>query len=700
MKFAYPQDPTRSVSAMRRLDEASDAATQQSNLERQQGLATVGETVPLLFCHRHDFGFEQGINGGVWVSPRLIQLGIEQTSLSMMYLLSQGLVTGLNIEHVHWGYPKLQSVDPDAQFCAAYEEVPDCIDLDYDPGGSLSWTTTVTTSGTSGQGSFVTEDNCTKIAITFDAAIQVSGSGQIAGGYGGERALLVESSGRVRGQFTGSGLWSTSISGYDSGTEQKLVDSRTETRRESWGSSSSKYYYSFTAKHVQASWTQTSEVRYDYAVYKNSDNALITSGQVWVRNGSTSLTIDSLNPDTYRVVFNNEYKQRNKSYSTTTYTEPAPTSSAWSSEWFKRVTSPPRSGFYRHTNPGSETQNIASTVVQTITNTLEFPDLPGGEQQLVGGLSDLTMVGISGDITKLRPVSGPDYFTQLHVFVENGIQVDRLLDDTAGPSGLYPDLVNYLMESTQILQSDQIDKDSLIAAARMNQQYAMYYNGLLQTTNSLAEWMTRTAPYFLLSPRQVNGRYGLAPVTPLDSNYELSREPITPALVIGQDEIVQGSYRRTYISNKDRRPICLVMVYKDQPQEAVGQTVTVEIRYPGSALSGPFEQHDLTEFCCRSEHCIYAARYILAKRRYTTHTCSLAVNRKGKAINPGDIIRVDLNLQTSDGAGIVDQVMYQVESVSEGQMGSVLLELIHFPVDEFGVSMIAKEVHAGEISIS
>jgi hypothetical protein len=249
------------------------------------------------------------------------------------------------------------------------------------------------------------------------------------------------------------------------------------------------------------------------------------------------------------------------------------------------------------------------------------------------------------------------------------------------------------------LQDDQIDKESLVVAAKMNQQYAMYYNGLLQTTNSLAEWMTRTAPYFLLTPRQINGRYGLAPVAPLNGNHELSREPITPVLVVGHDEIVQGSYRRRYISNKDRRPICLVMVYRDQPQEAVGQTVTVEVRYPGSALSGPFEQHDLTEFCCRPEHCIYAARYILAKRRYTTHTCSLSINRKGKAINPGDIIQVNLNLSTSDGAGVTDQIMYQVESVGEGQMGTVLLDLIHFPVDQSGVSMIAKEVHSGAVSV-
>ena len=88
-----------------------------------------------------------------------------------------------------------------------------------------------------------------------------------------------------------------------------------------------------------------------------------------------------------------------------------------------------------HTNPGSETQNITSTVVQTIYNQIDFPDLPGGDQQVVGGLSDLTMMGIRGDITKLRPQDGPDYFIQTHVFLSYGAHVKRL---TMGGTGSSP----------------------------------------------------------------------------------------------------------------------------------------------------------------------------------------------------------------------------------------------------------------------
>ena len=68
-----------------------------------------------------------------------------------------------------------------------------------------------------------------------------------------------------------------------------------------------------------------------------------------------------------------------------------------------------------------------SVVTETIYNELEFPDLPGGDQQIVGGLQDLTMLGIKGNINvAATDGSSPDYFVQSHIFIEDGIEVERL----------------------------------------------------------------------------------------------------------------------------------------------------------------------------------------------------------------------------------------------------------------------------------
>ena len=43
----------------------------------------------------------------------------------------------------------------------------------------------------------------------------------------------------------------------------------------------------------------------------------------------------------------------------------------------------------------------------------------------------------------------------------------------------------------------------------------------MQLTSSFSEFVTRTAPYFLMTPRQVDGKYGLSPVVPVDSDEQI-----------------------------------------------------------------------------------------------------------------------------------------------------------------------------------
>ena len=86
-----------------------------------------------------------------------------------------------------------------------------------------------------------------------------------------------------------------------------------------------------------------------------------------------------------------------------------------------------------------------------------------------------------------------------------------------------------------------------------------------------------------------------------------------------------------------------------------------------------FEAHDLTEFACRSEQAVYAARYILSKRRYTTHTVTFTLARRAAQLRPGDIIKVDLAVDTTDGKALRLN-FYQIESLQESQGGTVDVE--------------------------
>ena len=86
----------------------------------------------------------------------------------------------------------------------------------------------------------------------------------------------------------------------------------------------------------------------------------------------------------------------------------------------------------------------------------------------------------------------------------------------------------------------------------------------------------------------------------------------------------------------------------------------------------------MTEFCVVDDHAIRAAMYILARRRYVTHTLSVTVKQEPTQVNPNDIINLDIEIE----GGTKNKYFYQVDSVSEGPDGLVSLALTHFPVND------------------
>ena len=710
MKYAYPQSASSAVDAIRRNDEKFDIASQEQKLDTQQEVASIGDTVPLMFCKRFDAGSGYGTIGGVWISPYLLQVGLDGKQVSLMYLLSQGKLSGVNTDDVYWGRKYLTDVDSGAVACTGYATVPSCINLSYQPGGIVSWTENLTQPGPSGSGNFTTPKNTTSIKLFFDAEIYQEASAKVYGGYSGTFAVekwrtTPHPKNKGDGSFGPYSGLDTGYPSFDYNSLQFLTPkNNTEYSPNGYNTNpQTRWTFSFADLHKFVEWYLYGKVTYDYEVLDIQSDQIVKKGNVTVydsRYNETSLNITGLPAGQYRVTLKNEKTYNTRQYDryTITYNDPGGVPDNVEKEWKKTSESNtkiiwPTSGYESETwDAFPLNKNIASSAICTVTNTIEYPDLPDGGSSNTAALTDLTLLGVKGDVTVLRPSQSIDYFTQTHLFVSNGIQVRRLLDGGTSSSSDYADLVYYLMKQSTVIADDQIDVDSLKAAIKCNRYYRLYYNGILQTTQNLAEWITRTAPYFLMIPTQLDGRYGFAPVSPLDASGKLSTSTIYPKLTLTRDDIVDGSYKRRYIASRDRRPICLIMVYRVQPDGNLGTTSTVEVRYSGSASSGPFEQHDLSEFCVHPKAAVTVAKCILAKRRYTTHECEMTVDRSGKNLNPGDIVRVTMKTTTSDGTGLNDSHLYQIDTVTEGLEGSVNLSMTHFPVDGKGRSMVAMEV--------
>ena len=298
---------------------------------------------------------------------------------------------------------------------------------------------------------------------------------------------------------------------------------------------------------------------------------------------------------------------------------------------------------------------------------------------------DMTLLALKAEITDFLQDQHNNSLVQLHAFVRDGIYVEDVRSGGAtGPTSLYPNLVNYLMTNGIELDPDLIDVSSLALIANMNHKYKLFFNGSMQSTSSYQEWVFKTAPYFWASPAQINGKYGLAPVVPLSPDGSV-KTSVSPIMQLGLDQIIEGSYNMVMESSKERQDFCCVMIYKGSITRSISETKTVEVRYKGAALNGPFETHDLTEFCIDEEHAIRAAMYILARRRYVTHTLNVTIRPQTIQLNPGDVIQADLEIS----GGTKNKYFYQVDSISEGPDGLVSLSLTHFPVNAQGQSLIA-----------
>jgi hypothetical protein len=759
VKFAFPQDPTHAVSAMRRIDEAADTNAGQSDLERQQDIAVVGQTVPLIFCNRHEWGTdglgqELGTNGGLWVSPRLIGLYPKALEANLLYLVSSGEVSGLSIENVYYGYDKLEDkisedyiinengqveVDENGNpltqtvypyFAYAYEAIPPGIDSVYQPGGSdelhipnIRPRDEFRLNGYN----FTTNENCERLQILIDGDLWSDKTGTFV-----NPATRGSQSYTTQTCCQHNNVWQN----HTCGAPQPGTPAGYSLTGQSGLSCSSWYNgngYSGPRWNVRCcqSWTFTAGSWYNsngptvtvefytYAVYSieiksttagNDDPPAYLNAFTLRIDGRSSYALPpiDLEPDTYRV----EIRKIEDGWdSAMTY---LPISAGPSQDSQVIALTDERQTYTENgKSPGTGRIEADIQITETIYNRIEYPEIPGGGEQTSGTFFDLTLAGIRGSIRALKPVdgSGNDYWTQAHMFVEQGVLVTRLMPslfpeaDEEGASHFYADLIYYLLGKAQMIKEDQIDIESLRHACVIHEHYKIYYNGIMQLTSSFSEWLTRTAPYFLMTPRQVDGKYGVWPVAPVDANGEFSRDSVSSylAMAITADDIVSGSYGRAYFPAKDRKDICLVMVYKDQPNNTPGQTVTIEVRYRGTALQGPFEQHDLTEFCCHPNQAMMSARYLLARRRYTTHSVELTMGRRGAQLQPGDVVSVDLAVNTTEGDGITDLNHYTVEAVTEGQGGQVQLVLIHFPtaVNDAGetISVIAREIHEGQVSV-
>jgi len=348
----------------------------------------------------------------------------------------------------------------------------------------------------------------------------------------------------------------------------------------------------------------------------------------------------------------------------------------------------------------------------TEQNTYYYPIVEIPEFNGCGGTFDgLTILHLNGrrrmalyQSTELLDTA-QEAFYQVHVYIRKGILVDRLIDGTRGSSNLFPDLAYYLLKLNTLVPDDLIDVAGLKLAAQFTEAEGLFFNGVVTDSVNLRDYLTRMAPYFMLRFTQNNGRFSLVPELPAaPGTYEVSQSPVVPTKVFDETNITEGSLARNYVEVSERKPFCAVILWRQQKQIVPGRVRSLEVRYTNTALNGPYEQYDLSEFCTSQAHAQKIGKYMLAKRKYTTHTVTFNTNPLGGSpaaslLQPGDIIKIIENRINSAGISSTEQNFYQIDSISEALTGDISIEATHFPTLSTGASAVAYDVLTGSYSI-
>lgn len=294
------------------------------------------------------------------------------------------------------------------------------------------------------------------------------------------------------------------------------------------------------------------------------------------------------------------------------------------------------------------------------------------------------------------PAGFDQWNRQVHCFIRGGVYVSRLLDSITGPSNNVADLLLYLLRNSSKVPEEQIDTTSLLAAATFTNANGFWFNGVVSKSTNLRNWVGDTLPYFLLRQTRIGGKEALKPLVPTNSNGTIKTTAVTWAFTFTEEHVIPNSFSINYTPLADRKPFCVTVLWRQQDDLGIPVMRTAEVRYTGTAVDGPYEQHDLSEFCASENHAVKVGAYIISKRRNVSHRLQISVRPDAfnATLGSGDLVRVRLERVASTGPASLHDYLYEVDRIGKSITGEVQLELTHFPVDAGLASVVAQEVAA------
>jgi hypothetical protein len=325
--------------------------------------------------------------------------------------------------------------------------------------------------------------------------------------------------------------------------------------------------------------------------------------------------------------------------------------------------------------------------------------------------ADITFLKVVGDIYD-PPEAGsyPTTTRQISIYYEQGIRVALYSVDAAGStqgaSNQLVDLAMYLFTSykrqtagTTPDVSRPILTTNMPSLATFCNNYSLQFNGIIAESVNIIELISETAPFFLLSFISTGGQYRFLPVLPLNGSQQISTATLSPAATFTEDEILPGSYSKTYVSAAEKSDVNVTVLFRKNDPDAIGTQQSVQVRYNGVSLDVPVEQFDMSDFCSNRNHAIIYAKHFLARRRYSVHSIEFETTLDTTGLIPTNIICVQKQRISTAGDNRTETEYYQITAIDHNTEGTTSIEAAQFPVHGSTVPTISNEVLNGTFTV-
>ena len=293
---------------------------------------------------------------------------------------------------------------------------------------------------------------------------------------------------------------------------------------------------------------------------------------------------------------------------------------------------------------------------------------------------------------------------QLRIFSPVGINVQRLTDNGFAPSNLFADLVYYLLTSKSqgvgnVVPAELIDKSSLTTTARFLAANKIFYDGVVEDSESIRAFLADNAPLNLCNFTIKNGRFGMIPALPYNNAYKITSSPIAVDQIFTAGNIIADSLQLQYIDAAQRTAIRAIVAWRvslknDLPTQASAIVDWADI--PEGSRAATQQSFDLTGFCTNRAQALKIARFLMSVRRRVTHTVSFKTVPDSLGIQPGSYIRI-ITAATSYSAtnnGVITDAgtLVTINTIPNGTYTALVYNPATSVVDEQKINITGNKV--------